>query len=168
MPQSSNTAAVAGPTRRNVMPVNVFCARAARKIWALRLREGARGVQVRKRASNSFISFSFIRLSLQAGPQFLQAITVPPCGGIGRNLEQLADLLESVIVPDFQHDHLALFLRQHRQAAPGLVLLGVLVGCRVKPRAGLEFTGQAPPKRPPMVQRPVAEGSHAVMFRLPR
>lgn len=51
------------------------------KSRALSFADGRRGVQERNRVSNGF--HSFIRLSFQAGPQFLQAVAVPARGRIG-------------------------------------------------------------------------------------
>src|SRR6266850_2679962 len=66
--------------------------------------DGRRGAQERKRASNSFISF--ITDSLQTVSKFLQTIAVSAGGSIRRQIEHFSDLLESMLVPDFQHDQL--------------------------------------------------------------
>ena len=54
----------------------------------------------------------------------MQAITVTARGGIGGNLQQLADLFKSVLVPDFQDDDLALLHRQPGQTTHRFAFLG--------------------------------------------
>src|SRR5437899_3203549 len=80
------------------------------KIRSLSFADGRRGAHERNCISKSFISF--IHGSFQACFQFLQAIPIPARGSIRRDFEQLANLLKSVLVPDFQDDDLALFSRQ--------------------------------------------------------
>jgi hypothetical protein len=60
--------------------------------------DGRRGCHERNPISNSFISV--ICCSFQAGLEFLQAIAITARGGVGRNIEQLADLLERMLVPN--------------------------------------------------------------------
>src|SRR6266511_6213330 len=77
---------------------------------SLSLREGRRGIQERNCASNG--SFSFISFSFQAGPQFLQTVTVAARHGVRRRCQQFANLFEGIFMPNFQDNHFPLFHRQ--------------------------------------------------------
>ena len=71
------------------------------------------GTQVRFRHH----SVSFIIQSFQLGFDFLQTVTVTARRRVRRNVQQPADFLERVLVPDFQHHGFALFHRQFRQGS---------------------------------------------------
>src|SRR5437867_9274337 len=108
---------VAGASQPRLMSRSRRAAAGREKRRALSPGEGRRGVQERNGVSQEFQSF--IGLSFQTSPQFLQAVTVTASHGIRGKLQQLAQLVEGVLVPDFQNDHFALFARQFPQAAHG-------------------------------------------------
>src|ERR1041385_7788423 len=90
------------------------------KIRRSSLAEGRRGFQERSCVSNSFSFVSFIKPFItQRGAQFLQAIAIPARRRVRRNVQQLANGLESEPVPNSHHDHLALSRRQFRQTLHG-------------------------------------------------
>ena len=74
--------------------------------------EGRRGVHESNSFSNALDSFiSIIAWSFQERSQFLQPVAVTARRGVRRDVQQLADLFKSVLMPELQHDDLALFLR---------------------------------------------------------
>ena len=104
----------------------------------------------------------------QAGAEFLQAVTVTACGGVRRQAEQLADLLESVPVPELQHDHLALVRRQPGQTTHRVALLVGLLGRPLEPTVRLELPRHPAPERAATVEGAVPERPHDVPLRLLR
>jgi hypothetical protein len=56
--------------------------------------------------------FSFIRFSFQERSQFLQPVAVTSRRGIGRDVQQLADFIEGMLMPNLQDDDLTLIAWQ--------------------------------------------------------
>lgn len=96
----------------------------------------------------------------------MQAITIAAGGGVWRNLQQTADVLERVLMPDFQHDDFTLIHGQSGQAAHGFVLQDAFALGSFKPPAGFQFAGEPAPQRPPVIQGSVPKTANQVMLRL--
>ena len=79
-----------------------------RRLWSFA--DGFRGVQAANLCSEGFSVFMID--SFEARPQSSKSISVTTGDGIWGKLEQQADLLESVTMPDLEDDDLALFLRE--------------------------------------------------------
>ena len=79
-PRATREQTAAGASQRSTMDV-VTCLVRVPKIRSLSLADARRGFQERKCISNEFISF--IRCSIETESDFLQAIAIPACGGIG-------------------------------------------------------------------------------------
>ncbi len=71
-------------------------------------------------------------------------------------------------MPELQHDHFALVLRQLGETAHGLSFHGGFARQTLEPATGLEFATEPGPQAAAVVQRPVSEGPHAVVQRLVR
>ena len=72
-------------------------------------------------------------------------------------VQETADLLEGVPMPDLQDNDLALFGRKRLEAALGGFLGGVRRFGRLKPSFRFQFSLKPPPQPPAVVHRPVAE-----------
>ena len=71
-----------------------------------------------------------------------------------------------MLVPDFQHDHLALIGRQLHQATLGGALLRRFAVATLEPAARFQFPRQPPPHPAPIIERAVAEAAQAIVRRL--
>lgn len=128
--------------------------------------DGRRSVQERNWASNGFMSF--MRLSFQTSPEFLQAITISSCCRVRRYFQQLTDLLKRVFVPEFQYDHFALRYRQFCQTPHRRPLRVRLLHRPLEPAMRLKFPRHPSPERAPVIKCAIPKAAHAVMFRLLR
>lgn len=140
--------------------------RGAANNWRSIFGDGRRGVQERNCASNGFRSF--MRLSFQAGPEFFQAITISPRRRIRRQLQQFSDLFKSMVMPQFQYDHLALGDRQFRQAPHRGAFGGGFIRGPLEPPARFKLPREPAPERPAIIQRAIPKTAHTIMLRLLR
>jgi hypothetical protein len=134
------------------------------KIRLSRAGDGRRGRHERSRASGKFISF--ILCSFQPEFDFLQAVAISACRGVGRYVQQCGNFLEGVAVPDLEHDHLALLNGEFGQTPHGRPFAWSFPGRRFEPAPGLQFPPKAAPQRTVVVHRAVSKRSHAIVLRL--
>ena len=73
-------------------------------------------------------------------------------------------MLESVLVPDFEHDDLALFAGQGGERTHGGGFGGFPGGGELEPTSGFQFAGEAPPDAAAIVQGAVAVAAEAIVF----
>jgi hypothetical protein len=133
-----------------------------RRSWSFA--EGGRGIQAANFCSEGFGLFMVDSLELGLKPG--KSIAVTTSNGIWRNTEVQADLLESMLVPDFKDDHFALFSGESGERAHGGGFGGLPGRGRFEPASGFEFTGQAPPDTAAIVQGAVAKAAEAIVFGL--
>lgn len=98
----------------------------------------------------------------------MQAITIPARGGIRRDFKQLADFFKSVLVPDFQYDDFALVGWQRSQRLHRIAFRWAFRIRPLKPTRRFKFAGNPAPQTSPIIQRPIAKSSDAIMLRLCR
>ena len=106
--------------------------------------DGWRGVQERNWASKGFSSF--MQCSFQTGPEFVQAVTISSCRRVRRHFQQFSDFFESVLLPELEHDDLALGHRQFRQAAHRGAFGRRFVRSPFEPAMRLELAREPPPE----------------------
>ncbi len=151
------------------------------KSAALRAGEGRRGVQEDNRSikgsrcgSVGFIGVVFRNRKgvegggCEAGPQAFQAIAVTSRHRVWGFLEQGTDLFEGVVVPNLEHDDLALIGRKLLQTRHSGGFSGLLAGSWFEPRMGLPFPHPPPPEASPVVEGAIPDRPDEVVRRLGR
>ena len=94
---------------------------------------------------------------------FLQPVPVAARDSVGRKLQQFANCLERVLMPDLQHDDFTLFARQLRQTTHGRPFLRRLALGSFEPSMRFQFPRHATPKTAAVIQRPVPKTAQTVM-----
>lgn len=101
-------------------------------------------------------------LLVEAITDALDAVTETAGNGVWGQVEEFGDLLERVLVPDFEDDNFALFGWQGGEAADGGGFGWVGRGGWLEPGAGLEFAGEPAPETAAVIEGPMAKGPEAV------
>jgi hypothetical protein len=125
------------------------------------LADGRRGRHERSCSSTKFQSF--IILLLQTVSKFFHAVPKTAGGGVGRYIEKRADLVESELVPDFQHDHFPLLNREPFKALHGSRFRARFCAFPLEPALRFDFAREAPNPATFVVQDAIAKAAHAIM-----
>lgn len=148
---------------------------------ALTAGEGRRGVQEDNRSikgsrcgSVGFIGVVFRSRKrvegggCEAGPQAFQTVAVPSRHRVWRFLEQGTDFFEGVVMPDLEHDDLALVWGKFLQTRHGSGFSGLFPGSGFEPGMGLPFAKASPPEASPVVKGAIPDRPDEVVRRFGR
>lgn len=98
----------------------------------------------------------------EGGPEFLQTVAVATGGGVGGEVEQFGDGVEGEVMPDLEHDDLALVVGEAMECVDGGAFDRGFAGVGFEPAGGFEFAGEPAPEGSAVVEGAITEAAEEI------